>query len=177
MSSTRRTTALTISRSSMERRVSSRCGSVRMATKISLMDSHFNAFVCLTSSITPFLPSSLSRSMANVHHHWSMGQRSPSLSTSMDLKSPSLSTSMENGSRIFIPVYEHGEWSLLSICFLPYRENWALRIRRSSFAPCSPTKASYQESHESNRQIHRSRDDFIGTWTGLDPIVEEIIDP
>ena len=38
-------------------------------------------------------------------------------------RSPSLSTSMEKGSEISILVYEHGERSLSSICFLPYRED------------------------------------------------------
>ena len=48
---------------------------------------------------------------------------------------------------------------------------------RSFFTPCSPKKASYQESNESNWKIDRSRDDLSSEWTALDPFVEEIIDP
>jgi hypothetical protein len=89
---------------------------------------------------SPSLSTSMGRGSPSLST--SMGQRSPSLSTSMGLGSPSLSTSMEKGSGISILVYEHGSWisilvyehggrSLSSICFLPYRENWSLRINIS----------------------------------------------
>ena len=89
---------------------------------------------------------------------------------------------------ISILVYEHGSeisilvhlFSSLSRKLIPQNQYfWKdlfILLRRYSFTQCSPKKASYQESHESNRQIHRSRDDFIGIWTALDPFVEEIID-
>ena len=56
--------------------------------------------------------------------------RSPSLSTSMGHRGlhPCLRTWV---SEISILVYEHGGRSLLSICSLPYRENWSLRFNIS----------------------------------------------
>jgi hypothetical protein len=79
---------------------------------------------------------------------WRKDQRSPSLSTSMeeDLSRPSVFFLIEK--------IDPSESIFLKRSFDP--------LQRSSFAPCGPKKASYQESHASNRQIHRSRDDFIG---------------
>jgi hypothetical protein len=71
-----------------------------------------------------------------------MGQRFPFVSTSME-KGSEISILVyehgswisilvyEHGSRISILVYEHGGRSLLTICFLPHRENSSLRINIS----------------------------------------------
>ena len=105
---------------------------------------------------------------------WRKGLGSPSSSTSMGRGSLSLSTSMEN------------DLSYPSVIFLIEKivpsESIVLTrsldpLRRSSFTPCSPKKASYLGWHESYREIHRSRDDFRSVRACIDPSVEEIIDP
>ena len=111
-----------------------------------------------------------------------MGRGSPSLSTSMDGSWISILV-YEHGSEISILVYDDGrespslstsmenDLSCPSVFFLiekidPLDSIFLTRsfdpLRRSSFAQCSPKKASYQETHESQREIYRSRDDFIG---------------
>ena len=119
---------------------------------------------------SPFHGKVISPSLSTI-----MDLKSPSLSTSMDLGSPSLSTSMGQRSPSLSTRMDHDlhpclrAWRKISLFHLfsslsrnliPSNQYFCTRsldpLRRSPFTECSPKKVSYQEAHESDREIYRS---------------------